>query len=306
MNISPKRLHLIKNIYLDRSLQRLSFGVNLLIVLIIIVSTACGSGLVLQPQEKAQSKAQQNRRYQPMNEEEKKNLLEALHKVWKGTETMHQSRVYIHEAGESQDLNFISILKRIASQFSKTDKNSLIFDSLHAQSNLGEGTHYFLQLAHNHKVDKETAYYAILILARQPNKSLLAALDQIREQSSNNYIRGAVDLARYVAYQNEQLEQIQDIDSKFDFLIENLKDGWNSIQIEEYSPRGNLSPIAVWSQRELYKLSIKYPPKVAQMVFKMGASPDPKGLTLEYKNYVARFIGESADVELKKLEDRAR
>ena len=241
-----------------------------------------------------------------MNEEEKKNLLAALHQVLKGTETIHQSRVYIHEAAKSQEPEFISILKRIVSQFSKTDKNALVFDSLHAQSNIGEGTHYFLQLAHNHKGDKETAYYAILILAREPNNNLLAALNQIREQSSDNYIRGAVDLARYVAYQNEQLEKIQDVESKFDFLIDNLKDGWNSIQIEEYSPRGNLSPIAVWSQRELYKLSIKYPPKVAQKVFNIGTSPDPKGLTLEYKSYVVRFIGESAAVELKKLEDRAR
>ena len=241
-----------------------------------------------------------------MNEEEKKNLSAALHQVQKGTETMHQSRVYIHEAAKSQEPEFIPILKKIASQFSKTDKNLLVFDSLHAQSNIGEETPYFLQMAHNHKVDKEAAYYAILILAREPNNNLLPALNQIREQSSNNHIQGAVDLARFVAYQNEQLEQIQDVESKFDFLIENLKDGWNSIQIEEYSPRGNLSPIAVWSQRELYKLSIKYPPEIAQKVFNIGTSPDPKGLTLDYKNYVARFIGESAADELKKLEDRAR
>ena len=68
---------------------------------------------------KTQSKALQNRRYQSMNEEEKKNLSAALHQVQKGTETMHQSRVYIHEAAKSQEPEFIPILKKIASQFSR-------------------------------------------------------------------------------------------------------------------------------------------------------------------------------------------
>lgn len=241
-----------------------------------------------------------------MNEEEKKNLLEALHRVLNEKETMQQSRVYIHEAGKSRDQEFFHILKRITQQFSKTDKQPLVFDSLHAQSMLGESHNYFLQLALNHEAAKETAYYAILILARDPKSNLLPSLKAIKEQSSDNHIRGAVDMAGYVAYQNEQLEKIQDIESKLDFVIENLQEGWNSIQIEEFSPRGNLSPIAVWSQRELYKISVQHPPETAQKVFDIAAPPDPKGLGQEYKTYVARFIGENATQELKKLEGKAQ
>ena len=239
-----------------------------------------------------------------MNDEEKKQLSEALRRVQAGMEPYEEARSYVQKAGQAQDRQFIGPLKGIVGQFSKADRNVIVFDALHAQADLGERADYFLQLARNHAADKMAAYYAILILAREPNDGHLPALNRIREESTDNHVRGAVDIARFVAYQDQQLQKLDTVEEKTDFLIEHLRNGWNPIEIDEYGPRGNLGSLAVWSQNRLRALSQAHPAPVAQKVFDMAPDAAPTSPEADYKAYVRRFLAPAAAAELTDLETR--
>ncbi len=236
-----------------------------------------------------------------MDPDERTELMSALVRVRNGRASFVESRSYVQKAGESRDPQFIPILKELVTRFAPTERHLVAFDALHALSCRGEGQDYFESLALRHAICKMGAYYAILILAREPNSQVLATLEQVKEASSDNQIRGAVDLARFVSNQNGQLRAKQNDRQKADFLIENLKDGWNPIHVEEYSPTGNLSPVSIWSQRQLRALSEKSPREVAEAVMQIGPSANVGSAWPNFRAYVSRFISEATRSELQAL-----
>jgi hypothetical protein len=243
--------------------------------------------------------APQQGKENPMKPNE--NLMAALLRVRNGELSLPEGRSVVQRAGASKDPAYIPVLKEIVARAAPTNRHLIAFDAMHALSLSGESAAYFLGLARAHASNKMASYYAILILARDPDPQILSALQSDLEASDDNQIRGAVDLARYVAHRNQQLQTIQGFEKQAGFLIENLRTGWNSIQVEEYSPTANLGPVAVWSQRRIRALSELHPREVAEAVSKIGPSSDLGPSWPSFKAYVSRFISDAARAQVQAM-----
>ena len=146
------------------------------------------------------------------------------------------------------------------------------------------------------------SYYAILILARDPDPADTVRVQSELDTVDDNQIRGALDLARYVAHRNRQLETIEDFEKQADFLIDTLRTGWNPVfRSKKYSPTGNLGPVAVWSQGRIWALSKLHPSEVAKAVSKIGPSSEPGSSGQSLKAYVSRFISDAARARVEAL-----
>ena len=217
------------------------------------------------------------------------NLMEALTRVRDGQFGPAEARSVVQRAGESKNSAYAPVLKEIVARTAPTSRHLVAFDAMHALWLEGEGPEYFIQLAQGHTSQKMAAYYAILILARRPAPQILALLEQVQESSEDNQVGGAVDLARFVAYSEQQFRALPGAVERADFLIEKLKTGWNPIEVEEHSPSGNLNPVAVWSQGKLKELSEQHPGEVSLAISKIGPASQVGSQWSEFKAYVSRF-----------------
>jgi hypothetical protein len=220
------------------------------------------------------------------------NLMAELLRVRNGEFSLAEARSVVQRASALKNPTYAPVLTDIVRQAAPTNRHLVAFDALHALWLLGEGATFFVDLANAHASDKMAAYYAILILARQPDLQILSLLQRVQQSSEDNQIRGAVDLAKFVAYNEQQLRAIPDAVLQADFLIEKLHMGWNPIQVEEHSPTGNLSPVAVWSQSRLRALSEQHPGEVALAISKIGPSSSVGPEWPKFKAYVSRFINQ--------------
>ncbi len=173
----------------------------------------------------------------------------ALLRVVNGELSLAEGRSAVQRAGASKEKGYIPVLKEIVARTAPTNRHLIAFDAMHALWLSGEPPAYFLSLATAHTAtSKMASYYAILILARDPDPQILSVLQSELDTVDDNQIRGALDLARYVAHRNRQLETIEDFEKQADFLIDTLRTGWNPIQVEEVQsdrkprPRGGLEP----------------------------------------------------------------
>lgn len=203
----------------------------------------------------------------------------------------------IMDAARSGDKRYIPLLKELVSIHSS---KSVCADLMNALYLLGEPKEYFLEYARNHKQAKWPAYFAIWVLARDPDEKTLAKINRIADETVDSQLDGVCQEAKMVFYQDQRMRSTIPVSEKVSMLMLDISYGWSPLtgMPNMFGSGGEQAPLPTWARGQLLKLSSEEPEKTAKAIIEETATnPD---YSAAYRAYLttllspecARYVGQ--------------
>lgn len=173
---------------------------------------------------------------------------------------------------------------------------------------LGDINKELLSYAQDYKRRMYLACCAIRILGRDPDAELMEQLEKIHDESTHNYVRGAVASARSAFDSKRHLSSLKEPRQKIGYILRDFDCDWNIITEGSRESDNKKKPRSVYAQRQLLRLSELHPVVVARAVHDLeyGSELDPE-YNRSYREYIAsRFLSNEAKSEFRKLEQNQR
>jgi len=176
-----------------------------------------------------------------------------------------QVKIIMKASKKNRNNEYVEELKRIVSH-DNLQNQKIHFYAMHALWAMGEDSEYFLDKAKSK--DRMLAYYAIWILARNPDDKVIEDLRQIRasKPGEDTVVIGAIDTAIHIAFRTKIYKRLESIEDKVAFLLHALLRGNSPFGFAEGDDSAHLHPRAVWAQTNLKSISNSQPDEVAQAI----------------------------------------
>lgn len=238
----------------------------------------------------------------PMNNGDGATIAHTLERYLQGELEDSEVKLTIQQAMQSGDTKYIPVLRRIA-EMETNEKRDVIFHAYYALQQLGQPDAYFRDFIVDHAANEWQAYYAILLLGRQPDTALLDLLESIKSQTDSVYVRGATDIVFHVAGLKRQYERLDTPQARSDFLMEHFRTDWNPIIPPQPTDADPVDPQEAWTQQKLFELSEEAPDIAARFVHDLDyAETDTRPqFTRMYRQFLAGFLADEARARFEAL-----
>jgi len=184
-----------------------------------------------------------------------------------------QLHLLIRAAGHLGDTMFVSVLRGVSDEFSEGRQRLLALEALNSLWLLGEPREYFAGHVDHFAERPSCAYYAILVLAREPNSDFMDRLNQIYdlvadqcELADANLIHSGIMDARLVYRVQSMLESAQTVEEKVDILAQHATTPYMIGPAAGDSLVELMHPVVGWARERLHALGEADPESVAEAV----------------------------------------
>jgi hypothetical protein len=194
-------------------------------------------------------------------------------------------------------------LRRLAEDTATSGNRRATFDALHELRGRGEPPDYLLDAARHHADDKWLAYHAIIVLGPDAtDDSVWAVLRQVRDETSDAELLGAVALADRVRYLENTYGELTEPAEQIRYVLDTFRTEWNPISQSGGQVDRGTDPQAIWSQRKLHDLSEQHPEQTATAVATANREGLDETSTSNYRRFLASFMAEAAQAHFRLLD----
>ncbi len=183
-------------------------------------------------------------------------------------------------AAETGDPAYIPTLKQILALYADRYR-SISYNVLYALWELGEPQSYFLDLAYDWPSDRDRAAQAIKILARDPNDTLYADLQNLAASAHSSTINSALNAYGFTLSQRERLDTLS-FAQQYNRILWSLNGVLTAVDVNdegsvawfEGDPNGDLGPLVLWARDRMRDLAAQYPAGVYRRLARLSEETD--------------------------------